>query len=54
MNKIKDSLLKTGEKIIKAVSDWDGYEWPPKCGGILYQPVRPSSFKDLKDDELSK
>ena len=54
MNKIKDSLLKTGEKIIKTISGWDEYEWPPKCVGILYQPVRPVSFKGLKDSESSK
>lgn len=54
MNKIKDSLLKTGEKVIKTISEWDEYEWPPSCTGILYQPIRPSSSKDLKDAELSK
>ena len=54
MNKIKDSLLKTGKKVIKTISGWDEYEWPPSCTGILYQPVRPASFKDLKNAELSK
>lgn len=54
MNKIKNSLIKTGEKVIKSISDRDEYEWPPKCVGILYQPVRPVSFKELKGADPSK
>lgn len=34
-------IIKTAADIIETFADSDVYGWPPQCGSLLYQPVRP-------------
>lgn len=39
------------KKLIKAMADPGPYGWPPECGFLTYQPVRPIRTEDKKSKQ---
>lgn len=47
--KSKKHIIEDATKhIVKKIVDLEVYGWPPQCGTIYYQPVRPSKGKREK------
>lgn len=43
-------IIKTAADIIETFADSDVYGWPPQCGSLLYQPVRPDCIIKSEED----
>lgn len=43
--KVKVSLLRSLERMLKKEVEIQVNEWPPRCVGLLHQPERPKSDK---------
>jgi hypothetical protein len=44
MNKVE----KLGSKVLTQLIGGSQFGWPPECGGLLYQPERPTQVADTK------
>lgn len=51
MKKQKYIIEDVTKRVVKKIVDLEVYGWPPQCGTIYYQPVRPSKGKREKPME---
>lgn len=50
MEKTKEKLKRISRQLANAMIKQDAEEWPPKCGFIVYQPIRPL----IRDETISQ
>ena len=51
MKNVKEILKEKLSGINEWLEDIDLDEWPPKCVGALYEPVRPAKMIHSDDEE---
>lgn len=50
--KIKGHKIeKTVKKLLNDIADIELYEWPPRCGLLNYQPIRPNRISGRMSQE---
>ena len=54
MKKQKHIIENATKLIARKIVDMEVYGWPPQCGTIYYQPVRPSKEKQEKQETAKK
>ena len=50
MKKQKHIIEGVTKRVVKKIVDMEVYGWPPQCGTIYYQPLRPKRELEHKKD----
>lgn len=50
MKKQKHIIEGVAKRVVKKIVDMEVYGWPPQCGTIYYQPLRPKRELEHKKD----
>lgn len=54
MKKQKHIIEGVTKRVVKKIVDTEVYGWPPQCGTIYYQPLRPKHESKRKKENSEK